>query len=394
MEISRMKAPELKKYRLQKIGELEAIHEKTQGNKLAKDEQRQWDETKVQIEEIDYYIREKELQAEKLKQATVHLNQRNADKYKRNKKSASGNFLGKLVKATQTNSEEFRGLTSSGGTTIIPADRIQQVIFDLESQNDLAEAGASFQLVEQNFQWPRMTNKGTAYFQAAELDQITDSAPTIGSVKADLKDVAMRFIISNQLLLDSSEDVERIIQNAMIEKINQTVLESVFSGSGSSGQPTGLDNLSNILTVDAGGNKLTNYQYHIEAVKKLLDANMNLENISIFGNPDSLSQLENLTDTTGQPIMQPRMIDRLRQFYTSAIATNYGASTDETKLYFGDYSRMIIGYQGPFNVVTDRSADKLATEVIMQYRYDILYLSPDSFCRVDAIETGLPVQGI
>jgi hypothetical protein len=88
--------------------------------------------------------------------------------------------------------------------------------------------------------------------------------------------------------------------------------------------------------------------------------------------------------------MQPKMVDRLGQYYTSAIATDYGATTDETKLYLGDFSRLLVAYQGPFTILTDQSASKLATEVIMHYRFDLLYLSPDSFCRVDTIETGLP----
>ena len=390
MNFDFMKLPDLRRAKTQKVFELQELHERSQSN-FTNEDQKQWDNLKLDIEQIESNIRSKEVQEKALEQSPFILTQNNAHKYLKGDNSRSKNILGRILKATQSNAdEEVRGLTSSGGTTMIPADRIQEVIMDLESQNDLATAGASFILSEQNFQWPRVTDKGTAHYVAAELDTINDSSPTIGSVKADLKDVAMRFIVSNQLLLDSSENVERILQNAMLEKINQTVLEAVFSGSGSSGQPTGLDNLSGILTVDASGGKLTDYKYHIQAVKKLLDANMRMENLSVFGSPDSLQQLEYLTDTTGQPIMQPKMVDRLAQYYTSAIATDYGASTDETKLYLGDYSRLLVAYQGPFNIITDQSASKLATEVIMHYRFDLLYLSPDSFCRVDNIETGLP----
>jgi HK97 family phage major capsid protein len=390
MDFSRMSLSNLKREKTNKVFELQELHERSQSN-FTNEDQKQWDNLKLDIEEIESNIRKAEVREQVQKNAPFVLDQNNAHKFLKGQTSRSKNILGRILKATQSNAdEEVRGLTSTGGTTMIPADRIQEVIFDLESQNDLANAGASFILSEQNFQWPRVTNKGTAYYQAAELDAITDSSPTIGSVKADLKDVAIRFIVSNQLLLDSSENVERILQNAMIEKINQTVLEAVFSGSGSSGQPTGLDNLSGILTVDASGGKLTDYKYHIQAVKKLLDANMRMENLSVFGSPDSLQQLEYLTDTTGQPIMQPKMIDRLGQYYTSAIATDYGATTDETKLYLGDFSRLLVAYQGPFTILTDQSASKLATEVIMHYRFDLLYLSPDSFCRVDNIETGLP----
>jgi HK97 family phage major capsid protein len=376
---------------------LKEVHARN-GEKLSPEDSKLWDSTLAEIEAVEYYLRGAQVKEAELQAANLYIDQKRfndlKNKVKRNE-SRSNNLFGRIIKAQAGKvDEEVRGLNSTGAAKMIPTDRIQQTIMDLQSQNDLAAAGVQFITLENNAQWPRITDRGTAYFQAAQLDQINDTTPTILGVKAEFKDVAMRVIVANQVLFDAAEDVEVILQQAMIEGINQAVLESAFSGSGASGQPTGLDNLSNILTVNAAGEKLTNYRFIIEAVKKLLDANMPMQNLSMFGSPDSWQQLESLTNGFGDPLREPNTIAQMRKYFTSAIKTDYGSGQDQTKLYLGDFSRMLVGFQPAMTVITDGSASKLATEVIVHFRYDLLYLSPDSFCRIDGIETGLPEYGI
>jgi HK97 family phage major capsid protein len=376
---------------------LKEVHSRN-GEKLSPDDSKLWDSTKAEIEAVEYYLRGAQVKEAELQAANLYIDQKRfndlKNKVKRNE-SRSNNLFGRIIKAQAGKvDEEVRGLDSTGAAKMIPRDRVQQTIFDLQSQNDLAAAGVQFITLENNAQWPRITDRGTAVFQNGNLETINDSQVSINSVRCEFKDVAIRFIVANQVLFDAAEDVEVILQQAMIEAINQKVLESAFSGSGASGQPTGLDNLSNILTVNAAGEKLTNYRFIIEAVKKLLDANMPMQNLSMFGSPDSWQQLESLTNGFGDPLREPNTIAQMRKFFTSAIKTDYGNSQDETKLYLGDFSRMLVGFQPAMTVITDGSASKLATEVIVHFRYDLLYLSPDSFCRIDGIETGLPEYGI
>ena len=376
---------------------LKEVHSRN-GEKLSADDSKLWDSTMAEIEAVEYYLRSAQVKEAELQRANLYIDQKRfndlKNKVKRNE-SRSNNLFGRIMKAQAGKvDEEVRGLDSTGAAKMIPRDRVQQTIFDLQSQNDLAAAGVQFITLENNAQWPRITDRGTAVFQNGNLETINDSQVSIESVRCEFKDVAIRFIVANQVLFDAAEDVEVILQQAMIEAINQKVLESAFSGSGASGQPTGLDNLSNILTVNAAGEKLTNYRFIIEAVKKLLDANMPMQNLSMFGSPDSWQQLESLTNGFGDPLREPNTIAQMRKFFTSAIKTDYGNSQDQTKLYLGDFSRMLVGFQPAMTVITDGSASKLATEVIVHFRYDVLYLSPDSFCRIDGIETGLPEYGI
>jgi HK97 family phage major capsid protein len=393
-----MDSVNLKTEKTKLINELNSIHARSVDQKLTKEDQYTWDSTMNKIEAVEYYLRDAVIKDAQKNEASLYVDKSNANKFEKKSKSKSNNLLGRIINSThKVADEEVRSMTSSSGVKLIPTDRINSVIYDLTSQNDLfSGAGAQMVNMEQNTQYPRVSGYPTAYFQNAELDLINDSAPTITSVKADLKDIAVRIVVSNQLLLDAdnSIDAEAVLQNAMISAVNQSVLESVFSGSGASGQPTGLDNLASILTIDAEGSKLTNYRWHISAVKSLLDANMPLQNLSVFGSPDSWQQLESLTDSTGQPLRSPNTIAEMRKFYTSAVKTDYGSGNDQTRLYFGDFTRMVMGYQPAISVITDNQNNRLGTEVILHFRYDLLYLSPNSFCRVDNIETGLPEYGI
>jgi HK97 family phage major capsid protein len=379
------------------IQELDKIHSRSNDQVLSKEDQYKWDSTLNQVNEIEYHLRNAIIKEAQTQQANLILDQRNADQFRNKNGSGSKgkNYLGKIMRAAKgKGNEESRSLIANG-SALVPTDMIRETIFDLQSQNDLfTGAGAKMVQIDQNAQWPRISGLPVAYFQPSELQSINDSAPTITSVKADLKDLAVRVIVSNQLILDSADDVEVVLQNAMIQAINQSILESVFSGSGASGQPTGLDNLSNVLTVDMAGEKLTNYRFIIQAVKQLLDANMPIQNISMFGSPDSWQQLESLTNGFGDPLREPNTIAQMRKYFTSAIKTDYGSGQDRTKLYLGDFTRLVMGYQNAITLTSDNSADKLGVEFILWMRYDLLHLSPDSFLRIDNIETGLPEYGI
>jgi HK97 family phage major capsid protein len=396
-----MNSANLRAEKTKLIQELDKIHTRSKENKdgsLSKDDQYIWDSNMDQVNILDYHIREAVVREAQNQEAALILDKRNVDQFrnKSGKASRSNNLLGRIIKSAHSQpDDEVRSLTSTSGTKLIPESRISDVIFDLTSQNQLFDgAGARAIEAEQNLQYPSLTGYPTHHWQSAELQQIPDSAPVFSGIKVSLKDIAVRIIVSNQLLIDADVEVSAVLQQAMITAINQAILEAAFSGSGASGQPTGLDNLANVLTVDAQGDKLTNYRFHIEAVKKLLDANILLPNISFFASADSWSQLESLTDSTGQPLRAPSSISDLRKFYTSAIKTDYGTDNNKTKVYAGDFSRMVMAYQPAMQIYTDQNQDRLASTFITHFRLDFLYLSNDSFARIDNIETGLPEYGI
>lgn len=396
-----MNSANLRAEKTKLIQELDKIHTRSKENKdgsLSKEDQYNWDSNMDQVNILDYHIREAVIKEAQNQAANLILDKRNADQFrnKSGKASRSNNLLGRILKSAQSQpDEEVRSFTSTSGSKLIPESRISDVIFDLTSQNQLFDgAGAIALEAEQNLQYPRVSSYPSHHWQSAELEQIPDSAPSITSLKIDLRDIAVRIIVSNQLLMDADVEVSAVLQNAMITAINQAILEAAFSGSGASGQPTGLDSLASILTVDAQSEKLTNYRFHIEAVKKLLDANILLPNISFFASADSWSQLESLTDSTGQPLRAPSSIADLRKFYTSAIKTDYGNGSNQTKVYAGDFSRMVMAYQPAMQIYTDQNQDRLASTFITHFRLDFMYLSPDSFVRIDNIETGLPEYGI
>jgi len=99
-----------------------------------------------------------------------------------------------------------------------------------------------------NVNIPKQTGAATAYWLSSESTQITESQQTFGQLAFAPKTVGGYTEISRLLLLQSSPDIEGIVNADLAAIIALAVDTGVISGSGSSGQPTGILNTSGIGT--------------------------------------------------------------------------------------------------------------------------------------------------
>lgn len=301
------------------------------------------------------------------------------------------NVFGKWAVAAKTGQgdSELRALTSSGGSAMIPSEIFQEVLYDSLAANPLRDLGVQYRSVSQNSKWPRITAYPDADWVASEGTQVTeDSSTTIGSVDVSLNDLAVLIRVQDQLLLDAAVDIESVLQTSATMAINNAVLTKFFHGDGTGGTPTGLDNLTGINTVSAGNAALTDYSDIIGSMYELLVDNVPLDRIGMASHPNVWKQLTSLTASDNQPLMAPADVGNMMKRYTSAIDTTFGGGSNETKAYFGDFSKAVIGLQGPFRfVMDDRYKDYLQTGFLIWLRVDFAFLEPDNFCRLDDILT-------
>jgi HK97 family phage major capsid protein len=96
---------------------------------------------------------------------------------------------------------------------------------------------------------PRQTAGATAYWLISESTQITESQQTFGQMSLTPKTVGAYTEISRQLLLQSSPDAEGIVTSDLASVTAVAYDLGVLSGSGSSGQPTGIVNTAGIGSV-------------------------------------------------------------------------------------------------------------------------------------------------
>ena len=125
-----------------------------------------------------------------------------------------------------------------------------------------------------NITIPKQTGAATAYWLANEGTAITESQQTLGQLALSPKNVGAYTEVSRQLTLQSSPSAEAMVMNDLAAVVGLAIDSGILSGSGSSGQPTGITNTGSIGSVTgtsldyadilefqtdvAGGNNLVN----------------------------------------------------------------------------------------------------------------------------------------
>lgn len=308
------------------------------------------------------------------------------------RRAANDTTLGRWVRAMKGLDLEFRGNTSANTSNIINDPVISDnIIHSLYANNPLTAAGVEMLRLENNTQMGKIT--GTAGQWVPEGTQVNDVTLTVSGIKWDFKDVAILCRVQNQVLYDSSGRAERAITEALRRSINDTLLKAVLYGDSGSNEPDGLDNIAGVQTVDALEAPL-DYFLILDAYRKILDANGNADNISLFGNPVAWRQLAGLVGGDSQPLMEPQGVAQMRKFWTTAAKTDYGTGNDLQNVYVGDFSNLVIGFQGAFEMrLEERYADYLQTAFLVHLRADVQALHPATFVRIENVATTVPVQG-
>lgn len=284
--------------------------------------------------------------------------------------------------------EQTRAFTLAGTTATITNPSVSTDWFlTLKAQNPLFKAGARLLSTRNYTQWPvETTAPAVVWFD--EGDTMTpDSTGVIGSKKVTYRTASILINASNFWLEDSEGDIGgAIISKMATDAINEAIGKVCLNGVSANGQPVGLDSVANVQTVAAGG-ALTNYSKPIEAVRKLLAANVEREKIHAIMSPQGWEQMQLLADQNDQFLMAPPGIADIPQHVTSAVLENYGTDPNfTTRMYLGDFSNMLVAAEGPrIQILKERFADKFETGFLVHLRIDMQVLRPTTFCRIEGI---------
>ena len=295
----------------------------------------------------------------------------------------------KFGKAAKGLSDQVRAITTSSGSAAIQDPHVvDQIILELQSSNQLAEAGADFRQIKNHMQMPKVTEYPAYHWQANEGDEIpVDTALTISSKKWNLKDLAIRVRVSNQYLMDSGKRGRRLVEESMVRQINQAIAQAVFTGTGTSGQPAGIETFSGLQSVNIDPDAaMTDWTQIIEACRLLSSVNVPIDKISAFFSPTGWSQLASFVDTTGQPLGKPVLLQPVRFFNPSTLVLESYDTGTTTKMFLGDFSKLIVGFQGMFTISLDQvRAAHLETEFMVHMRLDTQATHEDNFAQITGI---------
>lgn len=135
---------------------------------------------------------------------------------------------------------------------------------------------------------PRITGTTTAYWLADEVSEATDSDFTVGQIALTPHTASVVCAFSRQLARQTN--INAGVEREMLRTLGTAVDQAVLSGTGASGQPTGIINTAGIGT--QSGTSL-DYEGVCAMKQSVAEANAPDESIAFIGTPAVRALLEN-----------------------------------------------------------------------------------------------------
>lgn len=259
-----------------------------------------------------------------------------------------------------------RDLTAGGSTTgskLVETDLLAEDFITLLRDRMVINALGAQTLtgLQGNIAIPRQTGAGTTYW-VAENNAPTEADQTIDQVSLSPKTIAAWTDISRRLLLQSSVDVESMVQNDLAT-ILALGIQSVAIKGGGSNQPTGILGTSGIGSVaDSGGNgSVLSWADVVALETSIASANADVGTLAYLTNAKVRGKAK-VTAKIGStyPIFLwadgATPLNGYAAAVTNAVPSNGTVGTSSgvcSDLIFGNFADLIIGMWGGLDLMVD-----------------------------------------
>jgi HK97 family phage major capsid protein/HK97 family phage prohead protease len=210
-----------------------------------------------------------------------------------------------------------------------------------------------------NIAIPRLSGTGTAYW-VAENTAPTESDQTIAQVTMSPKTVGAFTDISRRLLLQSSIDVEAMVQNDLATILGQAIQQAAINGSGASNQPSGI--LTRVTASVIGGtNGAAPTWANIVALESdVAIANADVGTLGYLTNARVRGKLKTTSKVSGQNGFVwddgDTPMNGYRTAVTNAVPSNLVKGTSGSTcsaIVFGNFADLVIGMWGSLDLMVD-----------------------------------------
>ena len=250
-----------------------------------------------------------------------------------------------------------RDLTVTTEGTDVVQTSISGFIELLRSKMVMTDLGATFLSgLVGNIQIPKLTGGATSAWEG-ENDAGSESTPTIGNLSLSPKRLGTFIEVSNQFLMQSSVDAERMLQNDLAACIASAIETAAIHGTGANDQPTGIVATSGIGSVAGGTNGLAPTEAHIIALETAVATdNADVGALSYLTNSKVRGKLKGTAIESGQTEKVWGKGEQPLNGYGAAV-TNLVSSTltkgDSdvcSAIIFGNFKDLIIAGWGGFEI--------------------------------------------
>lgn len=238
--------------------------------------------------------------------------------------------------------------TSDDSAMVAEAYRGGDFIDVLRNASSVMQAGATMLTgLQGDVKIPKKTAASTAGWIATEGGASSESEPTFGQVTMSPKTVGAFTDITRLMMMQSSLDIENLVRNDLSTGIALAIDSGALSGSGSSGQPTGISNTSGINAPTNFAAANPTFAEVVAMETAVAEDNALLGNLAYILPASMAGALKTTAKDagSGQFVLAGGEMNGYR-----AIVSNQVTAGD---LYFGNFADCLIGMYGGLDITVD-----------------------------------------
>lgn len=266
-----------------------------------------------------------------------------------------------------------------------------RMIDPLRPKLALEDAGATFLTGLSGGDIPLIVDNDFAMAFVAEGATLTPQKKKYEGPTLSPKRAGGAVDMSNQLLLQSSVDVENRVGNGLRNGFSQLLHAACINGAGGVA-PTGVISYTGVNQSSVVAAAAATWAMIVE-LQELIESNDSTENsLHYLLNPKLKGHLKQIKKDAGSGrfLMEGTEIDGYNAIVTSQVPALDDGGTPVQPLIFGDWSQMAIGQWGAISVLVDPYSASLADSVrlVLNTHADMQIANPKAFAVNGFINAG------
>ena len=202
--------------------------------------------------------------------------------------------------------------------------------------------------------------------------------------------------VTYDLMHQSSKALDDLILDDMVKAHAVALDAAIFTGSGSSGQPTGVLSAANVnsIAIDTHGGPLT-YNLLVQMETEVgIDNGLLDDTLAYVSNAKVQGKLKTIPQIAGYPyyLMNDGKVNGYPFFMSNAIPSNLTKGDTSgacSAAIFGNWSEVLVGSWGGLQIIVDPYTAKAegVLEISAAAYHDVLVRTPVAFCKIVDITT-------